>query len=533
MEKRLIIAMALSLLVLVVFQRMKPVQPVDVGTIAAVEGNKQELLTGSFAETTETEERQDFPSVQENLTEVQTDTHTFIFSDRGGALKKILLKKYTENNKSLVLLDLTQSASGLFSLKSNRAKGLDNKKYELILNNNIIQYKLVIENNIEITKTYNFQKEAEVITAVIETKNISSHSTGSDYTMIGPCSLEQSGQIVGRSFLEADALIDGKVWKVKALKQAQEKTGYITGVATKNRYFALILKPLTIPVAVRINPTLGKGLETEIKRQGEEIRPGETTVDEYLLYAGALDEKKITEISPDLAQIVEYGFFGGVSKVLLSVLRVFYRGTKNWGLAVIFLTILMNLVLFPLTIKSFSSMHKMKQVQPHMQRLKELHKDNPHKLNKEMMELYKKYNVNPVGGCLPLILQMPIFIALYQALIRSVELKGAAFLWIHDLATPDAVGLPFSLPVFGDHVNILPLLMVGVMVLQQKVSQRNLAGTTTEEQASQQKMMMLFMPLFFGFIFYKMPSGLVLYWLTNTILMTIEHGFLSKRMEQE
>ena len=177
-------------------------------------------------------------------------------------------------------------------------------------------------------------------------------------------------------------------------------------------------------------------------------------------------------------------------------------------------------------------MQQMKKLQPHMQKLKELHKDNPQKLNKEMMELYKKYNVNPLGGCLPLILQMPIFIALYQGLVRSIELKSASFLWIKDLSRPDAVPLPFTLPVLGASINILPLFMVGMMVVQQKISQGATAASMTDDQASQQKMMMVMFPLLFGFLFYKMPSGLVLYWLTNTILMTVEQGFISRQLDR-
>ena len=128
-----------------------------------------------------------------------------------------------------------------------------------------------------------------------------------------------------------------------------------------------------------------------------------------------------------------------------------------------------------------------------------------------------------------MLLQMPIFIALYQGLMRSVELKGAHFLWIKDLAKPDGVQIPFSLPLLGDHINILPLLMVGMMVVQQRITQAITPATGSGEQAKQQKTMMLMMPIFFGFLFYKMPSGLVLYWLTNTILMTGEQAFISKK----
>lgn len=130
-----------------------------------------------------------------------------------------------------------------------------------------------------------------------------------------------------------------------------------------------------------------------------------------------------------------------------------------------------------------------------------------------------------------MLLQMPIFIALYQGLIKSIELKGAKFLWIKDLSAPDAVPLPVTLPLIGNHVNILPLLMIGAMVAQQKMSQAFTgASGSTAEQEAQQKMMLIMMPLLFGFLFYNMPSGLVLYWLTNTMLMTGEQALISKRL---
>jgi YidC/Oxa1 family membrane protein insertase len=164
-----------------------------------------------------------------------------------------------------------------------------------------------------------------------------------------------------------------------------------------------------------------------------------------------------------------------------------------------------------------------------MEKLKIQHKDNPQKLNKEIMELYKKYKINPLSGCLPMLLQMPIFVALYQALMKSLELRSASFLWIKDLSSPDAVPLPFALPIVGMSLNILPLIMVGAMVLQQKISTKSMGSAVTEEQKQQQKMMLVIMPIMFGFIFYNMPSGLVLYWVVNTILTIIEQGAILKK----
>ena len=145
-------------------------------------------------------------------------------------------------------------------------------------------------------------------------------------------------------------------------------------------------------------------------------------------------------------------------------------------------------------------MKEMQALQPKIEELRKAYKDNPQKLNKEIMQLYKEHKVNPFGGCLPLILQMPIFFALYQALMRSVALKGASFLWIKDLSEPDRLFLlPVSLPVLGNEINILPIVMTIGMFIQQKLSSSSSSGSTAE----QQKMMLIIMPLMFGLIFYS------------------------------
>ena len=141
------------------------------------------------------------------------------------------------------------------------------------------------------------------------------------------------------------------------------------------------------------------------------------------------------------------------------------------------------------------------------------------------MELYKKYNINPLSGCLPVLLQMPIFIALYQALIKSIDLRGAGFLWIKDLSMPDAVNLAFNIPGLGNTINILPVLMAGAMVFQQHIATKKSTGASA--QTKQQQQMMIMMPVLFLFIMYNFPSGLVLYWLINTLLTVLEqHGIM-------
>jgi YidC/Oxa1 family membrane protein insertase len=163
-------------------------------------------------------------------------------------------------------------------------------------------------------------------------------------------------------------------------------------------------------------------------------------------------------------------------------------------------------------------MKEMQALQPRVEELRRLYKDNQQKLNKEVLELYRAHKVNPFGGCLPLILQIPVFFALYQALMRSIVLKGAKFLWIKDLAEPDRLFvLPAKLPIIGDEINLLPLIMALGMFVQQKMS--NLAASSGT--AGQQKIMLVIFPVMLGLIFYHMPAGLVLYWAVNSVLMLV------------
>ncbi len=534
MEKRLIIALALSFLVLFGFQKIgkknAPIQQTPTYATTQSQSRGTSVPEAATAPSRALAREEEKPA-DENQTRINTEKFQLTFSDAGGTLKELALVEYVEEGAPEVLLSVEYPAQRPFALRSALVEGLDRKAYQMIRGDGFLEYRLVEEDWLEVTKRFTFHKTADYIEAAISIKNISPRRTAFAYTISGPNGIKQTSKVSGRNFTEADALVDGKMWKAKSLKGQQEREGIISWVALKNRYFTAIMKPFNAPRAVIFKETKKKKIVTTLTSRTFSLNAGETSTDTYLFYAGPLSEARLGAVNEELKQIVDYGFFGGISKKLLLVLRFFHKIVKNWGLAIILLTLLINAILFPLTMKSFTSMHQMKKIQPHMQKLKELHKDNPQKLNKEMMALYKTYNVNPLGGCLPMLLQMPIFISLYQGLIRSVELKGAGFLWIKDLAQPDGVPMPFGLPVIGNSINILPLLMVVAMFFQQKFSQ----GSTpaTGDQASQQKMMMFMFPLFFGFLFYKMPSGLVLYWLTNTILMSSEQAWISKRSSAE
>ena len=230
------------------------------------------------------------------------------------------------------------------------------------------------------------------------------------------------------------------------------------------------------------------------------------------LYIGPQLHKELAK--QRLEGIINYGFFNFIGVLILKILYSLKYITHSWGLSLILLSIIIYAILFPFTMKSTQAMKKMQQIQPLIQELQKKYKDNPQKLQKEQLLLFKKYKVNPIGGCLPMLFQFPIFIALYQVLFRFIELKGAQFLWIKDLSLPDhTFKLPFSLPYMGNYLNILPLLIIAVNYLQQKI-------TTAKGGSQQQSTAMIFM-VFIGIIFYNFPSCLVIYWFVQNILTVL------------
>ena len=241
------------------------------------------------------------------------------------------------------------------------------------------------------------------------------------------------------------------------------------------------------------------------------VAPGDQGEWRSRFYAGPKDQKRLEQIADNLNLTVDYGFLWWLAVPLFALLDWLHGLVGNWGVAIILLTVLVKLVLYPLSSASYKSMANMRRVAPQMKRLQERHAGDRQKLSQEMMGLYKKEGVNPLGGCLPMLLPMPIFIALYWVLFESVELRQAPFaLWIDDLAAMD--------PYF-----ILPLLMGATMYVQQLLS-------PTMGDPMQARIMKL-MPIMFTVLFLFFPAGLVLYWLVNSVLSVAQQWYVMKKTE--
>ena len=309
--------------------------------------------------------------------------------------------------------------------------------------------------------------------------------------------------------------VDEKIRHLRVRSGQTLQFASVEWITSQGKSTVLIIKPFKpegmfhVEQAVHSQPIGWLALQTP------ELAFGESSLWDFLFYAGPLSLQDIK--ASGLEECVSFGTFSGISKFLLTILEWVHGWTHNYGTSIFLLSFGIWLIFFPVTWSGIRMMKVMAQIQPQMERLRKEHEKNPQKLNQEILALYRKYRVNPVTGCLPLFFQMPIFIALYQVLARSPQLRNAQFFWIRDLSSPDAV-IQFAqpLPLLGKNLNLLPILMSVSMFVQQQMTRSN-SAVMSEDQKVQQAVFRWF-PLLFGFLFYQLPSGLVLYWVSNTLL---------------
>ena len=279
----------------------------------------------------------------------------------------------------------------------------------------------------------------------------------------------------------------------------------------------------------RNNPTA----EVVIVSTKNELPAGQSLQQGYRFVVAPKDDELLASYDLGMSALIYFGWFPTISRIMVKVLQFFNSLIPNYGVAIILLTLLVRAVLHPLTRKSQGSMAKMQKLQPKINELQKKYGDDRQKLGQEQMKLFKKYGVSPLSGCLPMLLQLPIFVSLFGALRAAIELRQAGFLWIGDLSRPDTIfQLPFGVPllsgIFGDpiQINVLPWLMAGAMFMNQKL----MTPPSSNPQADTQRQVMKFMPLFLILILYQMPSGLTLYITTSTTVGMIEHWLIRRRL---
>ena len=307
----------------------------------------------------------------------------------------------------------------------------------------------------------------------------------------------------------------------------KEATGPVDWIASRTKYFATVMmaqKPgnEVVVVGSQTKRTDPKSASVDWEQYGIGMTyPVEDNMSlTFNVYAGPLDYEKLRELGHGLSGLVDMGWklFRPFAIAILWVLTMIHKAIPNYGLVIIVFSIVMKLVFWPLSQKSAKSMYKMKEIQPKLQEIREKFKNDPSKMNAETMKAYKEFGVNPFGSCLPMLIQMPVFFALYSVLGNTIALRGAEFVfWIKDLSQAD----PSGKFLFG--IGILPIIMGIAMFFQQKL-------TITDPK---QKMMVYLMPVLFTFLFSRWASGLVLYWTVFSVMGIIEQWYMMRNLQAE
>jgi YidC/Oxa1 family membrane protein insertase len=502
MDKNLLLAVGLSVAVYALwFGVIEKPAKVPVGAAAAVQtpGAAPSSAAGADVSTQQPEEaqRQDLLS---HADAAQFGTAKILISAHGAA---IVSYKATE---PLGMVELVPDpVPGFFSTWPNLTfKKLDRGPR--------IVYQASRPDGLRIVKEFIAGDQDQLSRINIELTNTSRANleSGAWAISIGPglatiASEEKDNLKLQRSLalLKGENGLEGKV---ESFKPGDHQGDY-RWAGVDNRYFlAAIVPPAGVSTLQSRLPA-----QTILDLPSVALKPGESRTVEIPFYFGAKGHQWLAHYNAGLERAVDFGFFAQLGRFTLGVLTRIQSRTHNWGWSIIVLTMLIQAMLFPLTYKSLKAMNAMKRLQPEIAKLQQRYSKDPTRLNSEMMELYKKHGANPLSGCLPLVVQTPIFYALYTALRNAWELHGSAWIfWIHDLSAKD--------PYY-----ILPVVMGGVMFAQNKMNPAQ--GDPSQAQV------MMWMPVIFTFMFLKFPAGLVLYWLVNNIL-TVSEQYIIMRLEE-
>jgi YidC/Oxa1 family membrane protein insertase len=471
---------------------------------------------------------------------VETPLYIARFSEYGAVIESLVLKEYRESvEKNSPLKELINDApdAGVFTLTTlnNTIKGLSGAIFNsadqpdeinVVEGKKEIRFTWKSPEGIVIERVFRFNPQSYLIGHDITVHNGTDVSLD-DRLVIGlSYNFEKSQTRYG--FEGPSAFLDNSLEqiKIKDIKDKESFEGQIDWVALQDRYFMSALVPEPADEAgMRLSQSNEHKVNLGYVAPDLKLEPGAQQTFTFDLYNGPKSWTLLRSYNNKLDKSVNFGMFDFLAKPCLWLMNSIYAGIPNYGVAIIILTLITKILLWPLGTKSYKSMQQMKRLQPLIQEIREKYKDDKKKINEETMALYRTYKINPLGGCLPMLVQIPVFFALYRMLYEAIELRHAPFmLWINDLSAPDRLmhfdfSIPFMQPPYG--IPVLTIVMGATMLLQQKMQPP--MGDPT-----QAKIMML-MPLIFTFIFINFSSGLVLYWLVNNIVSIAQQHYTNKR----
>ncbi len=488
---------------------------------------------------------------KEKLITIDTDLYICVISTKGGTIKNWILKKYNKKDGSqldLIKNNISGNLGVSFTTFDGDTINTGNMSFEPIEIDFEDSTRLTFgrSDQIELHLLCKIEEERYIEKILKFNKNEYPFNMGVKFTGLNGIIADREYWVSWGSALtpsEEKFEDDFKYSKIHAMmgdeletldpngddEKSATPTGNTRWIALHSKYFAVAIMPdgfsgieANLSGSVKKSNTNKQILDEDFYAAIKaEFNDEDVQRDDYKILIGPLEYPMITGLEVDLEKIMGFGWklFRPISKLIYHTLRFLQSYIPNYGLVIIIFSILVKILFYPLTHKSYVSMKKMQNIQPLMKELREKHKKNPQKLNKAMMRLYKEHKVNPLGGCLPLLLQMPVFIAMYPLFYRMIEFRGAKFVWwINDLSSPDTVA-QLNLGFMTWNLNILVLIWVASMFIQNKLTMKD----------PKQKMMVYLMPLMMLIFFNNLfSSGLVLYWTVFNVLTTIQQ-FLTKK----
>ncbi len=513
MNKRAIIAIVLALVVLMIYQYFFAPPPPPPPEKPASEAQQQ---PAQEAQSTKTQEQQiKIPEAitskgvtePERIIKISTPLYEAEVSTKGATIKGFRLKKYLDDNGNEVTLIRENSRIPALAIGKTDAFELKNLVFQTDLQDDKIT--LAEGDNFTINFYLKDEKSGLIISRSITVYgsdyriDVTDQIQGLEYYWV---SLGTNSGISGtggyRGHVGPVVLqdVDRKEYKPEKIKAPIYIKKDLRWIAMEDKYFFSAIVPPKDSEAKIWRTDTGEALLAINLPQGK---------NSYIFYTGPKEHDRLKTLGVGLEHIIDFGFFSILARPLFWFLKLLYKVTHNYGWAIVILTILTRLPFVPIINRGQKSMKKLQALQPKMNEIRQKYKKDPQRMQKEMMELYKKHKVNPMSGCLPMLIQIPVFFALYKVLLIAIELRGAPFmLWIKDLSEKD--------PYY-----ILPIVMGITMFIQQKM-------TPTPVETQQQKIMQ-YLPVIFTLLFLNFPSGLVLYWLVSNILSIIQQYYVNKK----
>ncbi len=549
-QTRILVAIVLSFIILLLWQvyfvkkTPQKQEVAETNVTQKVQTNEKAPETTLAPKETPATENATEEVEEQKLPEIITiDTPLYVvrINEKGAAFQSFKLKDYKETvEKDSPLKELinpeNKEGTLLSGFEDQSVPGMkeavytcqaETKDLEVLKESKKVTFQWRSKRGVIIEKSYVFSPDTYLIGVDVTVKNQSASAIRDQLTLSMIDIVEKTSSRYG--FSGPSVMVDNKLEKIKPKKLSDQNSfnGNISWAAYQEQYFMSTIIPskpenTSVKFLLEGDDTF---IESRVLMPVSTIAPDSSAAYNYNVYFGPKSISILKKMGHQLEKVTNFGFFDFIARPCLWIMNLIYRFIPNYGVAIILLTLIIKGILWPLGNKSYKSMSQMKKMQPLMAEIRERYKDDKQKMNMEMMSLYKTYKVNPLGGCLPMLVQFPVLFGLYEMLYQAVELRHKPFIgWINDLSAPERLGhfgfhIPFMHAPYG--IPVLTILMGVTMFVQQKMQ-------PPMGDPSQAKMMM-FMPLFFIVICVNLSSGLVLYWFVSNVISIIQQYYVTKK----